>query len=138
MAEEDTEPVISRIDNIGVAVRDVEAVASFFERNLGMTVERYEEAQPSSAVVRIGQQYLYLFQTTDTAAPARRNPELSANPPGVDHISFTVSDVDASYALLCERGVQFDDPPATAEEWGIRMAAFRDPEGNIYYLVQPL
>ncbi len=46
---------------------------------------------------------------------------------------FTVDDVDEAYATLKERGVQFLDAPhvvARMEDVELRMAFFRDPDGN--------
>jgi methylmalonyl-CoA/ethylmalonyl-CoA epimerase len=129
---------ITRIDNIGVAVRDVAASAQFFEDKLGLTVELYADGEPPSATVHVGDQYLYVFQTTNGADGDRRSSELVANPRGLDHVSFTVEDVDASCSELTERGVEFEGEPTTVEAWGIRMVSFRDPDGNSLFLVQNL
>jgi len=65
---------------------------------------------------------------------------LAEAPPLRDHaleIHFDVTDVDAAYQALVDRGVAFDDPPAN-RPWGARMAAFRDPEGYVLEIVGPL
>jgi methylmalonyl-CoA/ethylmalonyl-CoA epimerase len=129
---------ISRIDNIGVAVRDLATNAKFFEDKLGLKVELYADGEPPAAMIHVGDQYLYMFQSTDGGGGEQRSSELVGNPRGLDHVSFTVDDVDASHAELRARGVELDGEPTTVEEWGIRMAAFRDPEGNSYFLVQNL
>lgn len=121
------------------AVRDVRASARYFEEALGFTVDLAADGEPPSAVVHVGDQYTYLFQTSDRLSEGRRrSPELVGNPPGLDHVSFTVDDVDATYRELRERGVDFEGEPATLDEWGIRAAAFHDPEGNSLFLVQAL
>jgi predicted enzyme related to lactoylglutathione lyase len=46
---------------------------------------------------------------------------------------FTVDDVDEAYASLTQRGVQFIDAPhvvARMDDVELRMAFFRDPDGN--------
>jgi predicted enzyme related to lactoylglutathione lyase len=46
---------------------------------------------------------------------------------------FTVDDVDEAYASLTQRGVKFLDAPhvvARMDDVELRMAFFRDPEGN--------
>lgn len=126
------------IDNIGVAVRDARTVGAFFAEKLGLEVSYDLEADPPSATVQVGDRYLYLFQTRSTATGAERSGNLVANPPGLDHISFTVSDVDAAYRQLSERGLTFAGEPETIEEWGLRLAGFNDPEGNSYFLVRNL
>ena len=52
-------------------------------------------------------------------------------------IHFDVPDVDAAYAALLERGVEFEEAPAN-RPWGARMAAFCDPEGYSLEIVGPL
>ncbi len=129
---------LARIDNIGLAVRDVAAEAAFFESKLGLAVELALEGEPPSATVGIGEQYLYVFQTGSSEPTAPRSPELVGTPPGIDHISFTVDDVDSAFMTLKARGVEFEGEPASVEAWGIRLVAFRDPEANSFFLVQKL
>jgi len=43
--------------------------------------------------------------------------------------------VDEDYKRLQEAGVEFLGEPQTIEEWGFRMAYFRDPEGNLFELM---
>lgn len=42
-----------------------------------------------------------------------------------------VEDVDAMYAELQEKGVEFKDGPESHPDWGIRSAYLRDPDGNL-------
>ncbi|MEM9351918.1 MAG: VOC family protein [Planctomycetota bacterium] len=56
--------------------------------------------------------------------------------PGAMHVAFEVNDIDAAYQELTERGVEFNAPPYTFTDddgpgvAGIRIAYFRDPDGN--------
>jgi catechol 2,3-dioxygenase-like lactoylglutathione lyase family enzyme len=45
------------------------------------------------------------------------------------------SDIDADYAALTSKGVQFISPPKT-QQWGQRTAYFTDPDGHIWELQQ--
>jgi predicted enzyme related to lactoylglutathione lyase len=47
-------------------------------------------------------------------------------------LSFEVDDLDAAYARLKERGVEFSQPPKR-ESWGAS-AIFKDPDGNSFVL----
>jgi catechol 2,3-dioxygenase-like lactoylglutathione lyase family enzyme len=51
-----------------------------------------------------------------------------------------VEDIDASYAELSARGVPFHVPPEDFPDEAptMRIAFFRDPDGNVLELVQPL
>jgi glyoxylase I family protein len=48
---------------------------------------------------------------------------------GFVHLAFQVDDVDATYRELVAKGVQFFIEPRSAIS-DIRMAFFRDPDGN--------
>lgn len=48
-------------------------------------------------------------------------------------VGFVVADIEAAYATLSERGVEFDMPP-TRQPWGGILALFKDPDGNVFYL----
>jgi catechol 2,3-dioxygenase-like lactoylglutathione lyase family enzyme len=129
---------IKGIDNVGIAVRDLDAVAGFFEHTVGLDVTRDDEGRPRSASVQTGDRYLYVFETGGGPAPVQRGGDLTTNSPGLDHVSFAVDDVDGAYASLRRRGVPFEGEPESVDAWGIRLVRFCDPEGNAYYLVQSL
>ncbi|MFD2416908.1 VOC family protein [Amycolatopsis pigmentata] len=129
---------ISKLDNIGVAVKDVRRVAEFFRDKVGLPVELDPAGEPPSAQITAGSQYLYVFEVSSREPAATRKGDLVGNPPGFDHVSFTVDDVDHTYRELRDRGVAFEGEPVTEEAWGIRMVGFRDPEDNCYYLVAPV
>lgn len=44
---------------------------------------------------------------------------------------FFVKDVDAAYIELKKRGIIFVTQPFDRKDWGIRVAHFRDPNGNL-------
>jgi catechol 2,3-dioxygenase-like lactoylglutathione lyase family enzyme len=130
---------ILKIDNVGIGVKDLSLVADFFENKVGFKVDRRLHTSPPSADIHISEnQYLFMFQTDSTFVPGERRADVSSNPPGLDHISFTTDDIDRTYSELKARGVTFEGEPQSWEVWGIRMVGFRDPEGNWYYLVQSL
>lgn len=67
----------------------------------------------------------------------KREPSLAQNPPGLDHISFLVEDVNKLYADLKAKGVVFLGGPAD-QDWGARLVGLKDPDGNNLYLLQYL
>lgn len=119
------------VDNIGVAVADLDAALEFYE-TLGFEYERYSDrdAQVSPA----DDTYLYVFETEGDDA-AERDGELFENPVGIDHVSLRVDDVDETYESLSEAGVDFFQEPVTESDWGLRMAGTRDPSGNVFYFI---
>ena len=126
------------IDNVGVSVRDIKLVAGFFEDKVGVKVEMRLQTSPPSAHIYVGQNYLFMFQTTSQELPNERQADVTHNPTGLDHIAFTCDNIDETYNSMFEKGVEFSGEPQSYPIWGIKMVGFKDPEGNWYYLVQNL
>lgn len=53
-------------------------------------------------------------------------------------LCFNVADVDAMVARLRTHGVSILLEPQDMPEWSLRVAHFRDPEGNLIEVNQPL
>lgn len=51
---------------------------------------------------------------------------------------FGVDDVDTTCQKLNSRGISLLTEPADRPAWGIRTAHFRDPDGNLIEIFQPL
>lgn len=51
---------------------------------------------------------------------------------------FRVESVDEQYQSLKEKGVQFIDEPHDRKDWGIRVAHFRDPDGHLIEINEPI
>lgn len=122
--------MITGLDNIGIAVTDLEASLAFY-RGLGFVPE-YRDAH--SALVRAGGVALYLFKTT-VRSPVVRSFDLTGNPAGLDHLSFNVPNVDAACERLRAMGIAIEREPRDYE-WGARAACLRDPDGTCIWLLQ--
>jgi len=130
--------MIKGIDNVGISVSNLGRAVAFYER-MGFAKEYDYEADVSGCAMSAGSAVLFLFQTKRTdAQPVQRTDDLGKNPPGIDHISFLVEDVDQAYAALTAKGVAFLGEPADLPEAGIRLAGVKDPDGNVLYLLQYL
>ena len=124
--------MVRGIDNIGICATDLSRSVAFYE-TLGFS-EAYRNDR--GVMLAAGTVQLFLFATKRAEAPAvRRELGLFGNPPGIDHISFAVSDVDALYSKLCKAGAVFGGPPED-QPWGARMVGLKDPDGNNIYLLQ--
>lgn len=123
--------MIQRIDNVGVAVSDLERSVAFYEA-LGFSVESRDETP--AATLAAGEARMWVFQTTAAERDAGRRPELVGNRPGLDHLSFWVGDVDAAAEQARGAGLQLESAPAD-QEWGYRAASLLDPDGNRVFLL---
>lgn len=123
--------MFQRLDNVGVAVRDLRRAMRFYTETLGLPGESGE----TDGWITIGGASLYLFEAQGADAPgARRTTDLAANPPGIDHISLGVDDIEAACAALEAKGIVFAGPIVGAPG-EFRYRGFSDPEGNMLYLV---
>jgi len=129
--------MLKGIDNIGIAVTDLQRSIAFYEK-LGFSKGSDYAADVIGCTMTVGSAVLFLFQTKQlTPQAVKREPTLAQNPPGLDHISFLVDDVNALYAALKAKGIVFLGEPAD-QEWGARLVGCKDPDGNNLYLLQYL
>ena len=126
--------MVRGIDNIGICASDLARSVPFYE-TLGFS-EAYRNDR--GVMLAAGTVQLFLFATRrPDASPVGRELGLFSNPPGIDHISLAVSDVDALYGRLRQAGVAFGGLPED-RTWGARMVGLKDPDGNNLYLLQRL
>src|SRR5712691_21867 len=99
--------MLKGIDNVGVAVTDLNRSIAFYEK-LGFAKGQDYEADVKGCSMTCGSAVLFLFQTKQAKPQAvKRESSLAQNPPGLDHISFLVEDVNAMYGELKAKGIVF-------------------------------
>ena len=123
--------MISQIDNIGIATHDRTRSVDFYQK-LGFA-KAFENERGCLLVAGKGR--LFVFDASADRIDVQRSFELTDNPPGIDHVSFLVDDVDFAYAEAVSRGIKFESAPAD-QAWGARAAMVRDPDGNNLYLLK--
>ena len=110
-----TSPLLTRIDHVGIAVRDLDASVEFYETAFGLTVAAREtnEAQGvREAMLHVadgpsGSSYVQLLEPLAGDTPVGRF--LSARGEGVHHIGYGVTDVAAALAQLHADGLRLVD-----------------------------
>ena len=123
--------MITGIDNIGVAVADLPSTVAFYQR-LGFT-KAFENDRGITMVLGSAKLFLFSASTSLNSVP-RSLTDIQSNPPGIDHISFLVDDVDKTYDELIAANVEFETKAAD-QNWGARTVSLRDPDGNSIYLL---
>ena len=111
---------LARIGQIHVSVSDVDRAVAFYRNVLGVPFLFRVPGQPMAFFDCEGVR-LYL------GAPESEDFRSRVV------LYFTVDDVDEGYDTLKQRGVEFVDAPhvvARMEDIELRMAFFRDPDGN--------
>src|SRR4051795_4946998 len=107
-----TTPLLTRIDHVGIACRDLEASIEFYVATFGLTVAGREtndaqgvrEAMMYVADAPGGTSYVQLFEPLGPESPVGKF--LATRGEGVHHIGYGVTDVAAALADLEERGIK--------------------------------
>jgi catechol 2,3-dioxygenase-like lactoylglutathione lyase family enzyme len=120
-----------RVDNVGICVRDLRRSVAFYA-DLGF--KALSENDRGVTVAR-GEAKLFLYEARVGGGAPARELGLFENPPGIDHVSFLVDDVDALHNELVARGVKTAGAPSD-EDWGARAFGLRDPDGNNLYFLR--
>jgi lactoylglutathione lyase len=122
--------VKARIEHVGVWVRDIDAVAAFYERWFGARIgERYENPRKgfASRFLALGEGARLELMTRIDVTEAASRAQL-----GLAHVAIVVPDeaaVDGLALTLRAAGVPIDDGPRRTGD-GYYECVVRDPEGN--------
>ena len=130
-----------KIDHIAIVVRDLEQAAAFYEK-LGFTVgqrfdvhERYpgEEAPHRYRGVILRDDaserpVIWLMEPTDEAGPLRYF--LERRGPGLHHLGFLTSDIEADARTIQEQGIRFIRPVHDFPEDGEMRALIHPDDGH--------
>lgn len=109
-----------------ISVENYDRAIEFYTNKLGFAVvtdaKFGEDARWVELEIPNGETRITLFTP----------PGQTFSPSPCSNIIFGCDDVDAKYQVLCERGVEFTQPPKK-ESWGTS-SLFKDSEGNIFCL----
>lgn len=110
----------------------------FYRDVLGLPVG-FGTENDTYADFRLGEVNISLFDKSEMSdvLGTRGLPVIAATQDAVCFI-FAVEDVDAACRELQVKGVRLELEPADRPDWGIRTAHFRDPDGNLIEINQPL
>jgi methylmalonyl-CoA epimerase len=128
--------VLARIDHIGVAVEDLDAAIALYQRDLAIELVHRETvtAQGVEAVLLdVGENHVELLAPLDADTPVGRF--LAKQGPGLHHVAYQVSDIDATLEKLKQAGLALiDEQPRT----GIRgsRVAFMHPRASAGVLTE--
>ena len=115
-----------RLGYVNFFITDFERSLTFFRDQLGLTPGT-QDAEFGYASFDAG-----YVQIAFARVDITEQPELVGRHTGIGLIA---EDLDLAYEQLSAAGVQFDMLP-TDQPWGGRMAMFKDPDGNVFYLDQ--
>ncbi len=133
--------------HVGITVRDLETVRSFYSDVLGLSVvdtfdvsgNAFEDAVGVSGAAG---SFVHLesddgdvrIELIEYEPEARASRAESINQPGATHVGFTVDDLDAFAETLSGDVETLSDPRTTAS--GTTIMFLRDPEGNLVEILE--
>ncbi len=130
------EPMIDRVDHIGIAVQDLAAALALYQDALGLgaaEVEEVAEQQVRVAVLHAGETRVELLESTAPEGPVGRFLEKRGE--GIHHICFAVDDIERALAGLRQAGVKLlDERPRIGA--GGRRIAFVNPRSAHGVLIE--
>ena len=101
---------VTRVDHIGIAVKDLEAAKKFYEEDLGLKSagdEVVEEQKVRVCFFPCGDSELELLESTSPDGPIAKHIERSGE--GIQHIALRVDNIENALATLKEQGVRLID-----------------------------
>jgi methylmalonyl-CoA epimerase len=132
--------MFARVDHIGVAVDDLDAAIVLHEEVYGMALvhrEVVDEQGVEAVLLDVGASHVELMRPLAEESPVGRF--LAKRGPGLHHVAYQVTDVQATLTELRARGLQLIDETPRAGLRGSRVA-FLHPAatgGVLTEIVQP-
>jgi methylmalonyl-CoA/ethylmalonyl-CoA epimerase len=132
--------VFTRIDHIGVAVEQIEPTLELYRDKFELLLshrEVVEEQGVEAVLLDIGENHVELLAPLGADTPVGRF--LARKGPGLHHVAYQVSDIDATLATLKRAGMALIDEQPRAGIRGSRVA-FMHPgatAGVLTEIVEP-
>ncbi len=102
--------VFNRIDHIGIAVEDLDAALTLYERDYAMKLvhrETVSEQGVEAVLLDVGENHVELLAATGPDTPVGRF--LAKKGPGMHHVAYQVDDIDGALAALKRAGQRLID-----------------------------
>ena len=140
-----------KFNHVGISVTDLDRSIAFYRDMFGMEPlgdpfpfggEQFSEimdipdAQGRMCMIAKENLWLELFEFSNPVGKAK-NKDYPVSDRGYSHFGFTVNDIHATYAKLEAAGVRIHGKLQTFMGGGMRAAYCRDPDGNVFEIMQP-
>jgi methylmalonyl-CoA epimerase len=115
--------MFSRIDHVGVAVEDLDAAIRLYESTFQMTLvhrETVTEQGVEAVLLDVGENHVELLRPLAEDTPVGKF--LAKKGPGLHHVAYQVTDIDATLERLKDEGVRLIDETPRIGIRGSRVA----------------
>lgn len=128
--------MISKAETIALFVHDLDGCTAFYRDTIAFP---FKGSDPGLAAFDLPGGLMLVLLSPQGAAEVLGTDvttlKLEGGPRG--YTAMSVADVDGTYEELKAKGVTFVQLP-TDKPWGLRMAHFTDPEGNLWEITQDI
>ena len=132
--EDETVAAISDVGAIILFVEDLPRTRAFYHETLGLDVAFEDDDSIGFEVQGLA---FIVLQVDRAREQLHREPTATPRAGATAFLTSFTDGVDALHADLVSRGVRFFQEP-TDQRWGVRTAYFKDPDGHVWELAQPL
>jgi len=130
------DPVLTEIDHVAIAVRDLDAAVAYYEAAYGVEVEHRETVERDGveeALLRVADSYVQLLTPTRDDSPVAKWMEKRGE--GIHHVGYRVDDCAVALERVKAQGHQvIDDAPRPGSRG--TTVAFVHPKGAFGTLIE--
>ena len=128
--------ILTEIDHIAIAVKDLEAAIDYYKRAFGAEVDHREIVESDGveeALLKVAESYIQLLTPTRPDSPVAKAIEKRGE--GLHHIGYRVADCGAALnAMLAAGATAFDKAPRPGSRG--TTVAFIHPKGSFGTLIE--
>lgn len=128
--------ILTEIDHVAIAVRDLEAAIDYYRKAFGAEVQHREVVESDGvdeALIKVADSYIQLTAATRPDSPIARFIERRGE--GLHHVGYRVEDCAAALASMVEAGATPIDPEPRPGSRGTTVA-FVHPKGSFGTLIE--
>jgi methylmalonyl-CoA/ethylmalonyl-CoA epimerase len=128
--------LLTEIDHIAIAVRDLEAAIEYYQKAFGATVDHREVVESDGveeALLKVAESYIQLLTPTNPDSPVAKAIEKRGE--GLHHIGYRVNDcAEALAAMIAAGATPIDKAPRPGSRG--TTVAFMHPKGSFGTLIE--
>src|SRR5262245_6540245 len=128
--------ILTEIDHVAIAVRDLEAAIDYYERAFGAEVEHREVVESDGveeALLKVAESYIQLLTPTRDDSPVAKAIEKRGE--GLHHVGYRVADCGVALQAMVDAGATPIDKAPRPGSRGTTVA-FIHPKGSFGTLIE--
>lgn len=128
--------LITHIEHIGIAVKDLDTAITYYENVLGLkcyAIEEVVDQKVKTAFFKVGDTKIELLESTDPEGPIGKFIEKKGE--GIHHIAFNVPELEDALKEVDEGGIQLIDKQPRKGAEGMNIA-FLHPKSTFGVLTE--